>query len=306
MAGEPAVGSTRSLLEERLRADLTRFQKFLLLVLRNRIALIGLIIVLVFVTFAVVAPVIVGPYPTQFDRDEEPTPPAPPDAQHLLGTDRQGYDILTILVYGSRVSLLVGFLSASVAMLLGTSVGLVGGFYGRQVDQLLARATDFFLVIPWLPFVIVLSVIMGPSLNTTVIAISVVSWPTTARIVRSQVLSLRERLFVERARAIGAGDSHILWRHILPNVMPLVFAQGVLTISTAIFTEAFLSFFGLGPKDTISWGTMIEDSYTSLAMLRGMWWYFGPPGISITLVVLGFSMLSYALEEVLNPRLKRR
>lgn len=266
-------------------------------------ALTGLVIVSVFLAFAIIAPVIVGPYPSQFDRD---FPLQPPSDEHRLGTDRQGFDILTILVYGSRVSLLVGFLSAAVAMLLGTSVGLVAGFYGRHVDQLLSRATDFFLVIPWLPFVIVLSVILGPSLTTTVIAISVVSWPTTARIVRSQVLSLRERLFVERARAIGAGNRHILWRHILPNVMPLVFAQGVLTISTAIFTEAFLSFFGLGPRGTISWGTMIEDAYTSLAMLRGMWWYFGPPGISITLVVLGFSMLSFALEEILNPRLKRR
>lgn len=153
---------------------------------------------------------------------------------------------------------------------------------------------------------IVLSVILGPSLSTTIVAIAIISWPTTARIVRSQVLSLRERLFVERARAIGAGDGHILLKHILPNVLPLIFAQAVLTISTAIFTEAFLSFFGLGPVGSISWGTMIEDSWISLALLRGMWWYFGPPGAFITLVVLGFSLLSYGVEEVLNPRLKKR
>ncbi len=275
-------------------------------VVRNRIALAGLIIIVFFLGMALLGPVLVGRYPTPLDKDENPRPPAPPDAEHLLGTDWQGYDILTILIYGSQVSLLVGFSSAAVAMIVGTFVGLVAGYYGGGVDQVLARATDFFLVIPWLPFVIILGVILGGGLTTTIIAISIVSWPTTARIVRSQVLSLRERLFVERARAIGAGNSHILWRHILPNVMPLVFAQAVLTISSAVFTEAFLSFFGLGPRGIISWGTMIEDAYSSLAEFRGMWWYFGPPGVCIVSVVLGFSMLSYALEEILNPRLRKR
>ncbi|MGI0149344.1 MAG: ABC transporter permease, partial [Thermoplasmata archaeon] len=286
-----------SLVRERLRNDLRRFETFLRALVRNRLALVGLVIVLSFLAFALLAPLVVGPYPTTFDKDN---PLLAPSNRHPLGTDKQGFDILVILVYGSQISLLVGFTSAAVAMLLGTAVGLSGGYYGHQVDQVLARATDFFLVIPWLPFVIVLSVILGPSLLTTIIAIAIVSWPTTARIVRSQVLSLRERLFVERARAIGAGDGHVLWKHILPNVLPLIFAQAVLTISTAIFTEAFLSFFGLGPVGSISWGTMIEDSWISLALLRGMWWYFGPPGVFITLVVLGFSLLSYGLEEVLN------
>lgn len=303
MVGGEVAFARYSFLRERLRNDLRRFQAFLRSLIRNRLGLTGLVIVLVFLGFALLAPLAVGPYPTTFDKDN---PLLAPSNRHVLGTDRQGFDILTILVYGSQISLLVGFSSAAVAMLLGTAVGLTGGYYGRQVDQVLARATDFFLVIPWLPFVIVLSVILGPSLTTTIIAIAVVSWPTTARIVRSQVLSLRERLFVERARAIGASDGHVLWKHILPNVLPLIFAQAVLTISTAIFTEAFLSFFGLGPVGSISWGTMIEDSWTSLALLRGMWWYFGPPGVFITLVVLGFSLLSYGLEEVLNPRLKKR
>lgn len=304
MANETPVVRGTSLIQERILLDLKRFQKFLRNLVRNRIALVGLLIVLMFTVFAIAAPYLVGPYPTPLDRD--PNVLQAPSASHLLGTDRSGYDILTILVYGSRISLLVGFSSAAVAMLLGTSFGLVAGYYGRHIDQLLARITDFFLVIPWLPFVIVISLILGPGLATTIVAIAIVSWPTTSRVVRAQVLSLKERLFIERARAIGAGDSHILWRHILPNVMPLVFAQAVLTISNSIFTEAFLSFFGLGPQGVVSWGTMIQDSWTSFALLRGMWWYFGPPGLFITLVVLGFSMLSYGLEEVLNPRLKRR
>ena len=303
MVGAAVSRNHTSLFRERLRSDLRRFEAFVRALVRNRLAFVGLVIVLAFLAFALFAPIAVGPYPTTFDKDD---PLLPPSDRHALGTDKQGFDILVILVYGSQISLLVGFTSAAAAMLLGTAVGLTGGYYGRQVDQVLARATDFFLVIPWLPFVIVLSVILGPSLSTTIIAIAIISWPTTARIVRSQVLSLRERLFVERARAIGAGDGHVLVKHILPNVLPLIFAQAVLTISTAIFTEAFLSFFGLGPVGSISWGTMIEDSWISLALLRGMWWYFGPPGAFITLVVLGFSLLSYGVEEVLNPRLKRR
>lgn len=303
MATVSAVRERTSVMRERLVADLARFRKFGLEVLRNRIALAGLIIVVFFMVMAIVGPFFVGPYPTPLEKD---LPLLPPSSDHPLGTDRQGYDLLRLLIHGSRVSLLVGFSSAAVAMILGTFVGVVAGFYGRAVDQVLARATDFFLVIPWLPFVIILAVIFGPGLGTTILAISIVSWPTTARIVRSQVLSLRERLFVERARAIGAGDPHILWKHILPNVMPLVFAQAVLTISSAIFTEAFLSFFGLGPRGTISWGVMIEDAYATLAEFRGMWWYFVPPGVSIVSVVLGFSMLSYALEEILNPRLRKR
>lgn len=297
------VRKRSSLVWEKLEIDLTRFRKFLRTLLRNRIAFTGLVIVAFFGVLAVVGPFLVGPYPTTFDKDD---PLLEPSDRHPLGTDIQGFDNLVILVYGSQISLIIGLVSASVAMVVGTLIGLLGGFYGGAVDQMFARFTDFFLVIPWLPFAIVLSVILGPGLMTTITAIAIVSWPTTARIVRSQVLSLRERLFVERARAIGAGSSHILFRHILPNVMPLVFAQAILTISVAIFTEAFLSFFGLGPPGTISWGKMIEDSWSAFALLRGMWWYFGPPGLSITLVVLGFSMLSYGLEEVLNPRLKRR
>ncbi len=304
MATETASVRHTSLLQERLWLDLKRLRKFLQQLLRNRIALVGLIIVLTFLVFAVAAPVLVGPYPSPLDRDSNVL--QAPSSRHLLGTDKSGYDIFTILVYGSQISLLVGFSSAAVAMLLGTTFGLAAGFYGHHIDQLLARMTDFFLVIPWLPFVVVISIILGPGLATTIVAIAVVSWPTTSRVVRAQVLSLRERLFVERARAIGAGDTHILLKHILPNVMPLVFAQAVLTISNSIFTEAFLSFFGLGPQGVISWGTMVQDSWTSVALLRGMWWYFGPPGLFITLVVLGFSMLSYGFEEVLNPRLKHR
>jgi peptide/nickel transport system permease protein len=296
--------SEGSLLRDRLENDFKRFRRFLVQVLRNKMALAGLIIILTFLFLSVAAPLLVGPYPTQFQRM---TPLEPPTSAHPLGTDRQGYDILTLLVYGGQISLLIGFTSSLVAMVLGTSVGLLAGYYGGVTDQTLSRATDFFLVIPWLPFVIVIVSILGRSLITLITAIAIVSWPTTARVIRSQVLSLKERMFVEGARAVGAQDSYIVRKHILPNVMPLVWAEAVLTVSTAIFTEAFLSFFGLGVEGgIISWGKMVNDSYTALAELSGMWWYYLPPGAFIALVILGFALLGYGLEEVFNPALKRR
>ncbi len=275
-------------------------------VVRNKLSFVGLMIILFFLFLSVLAPLLVGPYPTPLDKV---TPLLPPSSAHPLGTDRQGYDLLTLDVYGGRISLLIGFTASLVAMVLGTTVGLVAGFYGGATDQTLARITDFFLVIPWLPFVIILVRVFEPKLSTIILAIAIVSWPTTARVIRSQVLSIKERLFIERARAVGAGKLYIIRKHVLPNVMPLVWAEAVLTISSAVFTEAFLSFFGLSSKEAgtiFSWGTLVNDSYNALATIQGMWWYFAPPGLMITVVVLGFAMLGYGLEEILNPSLKRR
>ncbi len=294
-----------ALVRERLQNDLLRFRKFMGQVLRNRLAMTGLVIILVFVGMAILAPVLVGPYPGFLGL---PAPFQAPSAAHPLGTDRIGRDILTLLVYGSQISLIVGLAASAVAMVVGTGVGLLAGFYGKMTDQLLSRVTDFFLVIPWLPFVLALVAVLGGGLVTVVFAIAVVSWPTTARVIRSQVLTLKERLFIERARAVGARNLYIVRKHILPNVMPLVWAEAVLTISSAIFTEAFLAFFGLTryAGGLVSWGTMVNDSYTTIALPEGMWWYFLPPGLLVTLMVLGFAMLGYGLEEIFNPALRRR
>ncbi len=247
---------------------------------------------------------LVGPYQSALNLAGDNLPPS---AAHPLGTDGQGHDILNLLTYGTQVDLVVGFAASLAAMVLGTSVGLVAGYYGRITDQVLSRITDFFLVIPWLPFVLVLvTILQPPSLATIVFAIALVSWPTTARIIRSQVLSIKERQFIERARAVGAGKAYIIAKHILPNVMPLVWAEAVLTVSSAIFTEAFLSFFGLGPPGVQTWGQMVNLAYNANSMLNGQWWWFAPPGIFITTLVLGFAMLGYGIEEILNPALKRR
>ena len=292
-----------SLFRERLLLDLSRGKKMLLQILRNKLSLAGVVIILFFVCMALFATLLVGPYQSALNLASDNEPPS---AQHLLGTDGTGHDILNLLVYGTQVDLIVGFAASLAAMILGTTVGLVAGYYGRVTDQHLSRMTALFLVIPWLPFLLVLVSILEPSLATIVFAIALVSWPTTARLVRAQVLSLKQRQFIERAKAVGAGRGYIIARHILPNVMPLVWAEAVLTVSGAIFTEAFLSFFGLGPPGVQTWGQMVNLAYNGGAMLSGQWWYFLPPGVCITTLVLGFALLGYGIEEVLNPALKRR
>ena len=168
------------------------------------------------------------------------------------------------------------------------------------------RFTDIFLVIPALPFMLLIGAIAGPSLLNMILVIGVVSWPGTARIVRAQTLSVKEKQYIERARSIGAGDVHIIKTHILPNVIPIIFANTVLMIAFAILMESTLSFLGLGDPLAISWGSMLHFAFSSLAMSNGAWWYFVPPGLCIALVVLGFTFLGYAMDEILNPKLRNR
>jgi len=307
MATDLVIHEPPGLFEERVRVALTRARVFGTELVRNRLALAGLVIIVVLVAISLAAPLLVGPYPAFIGLGPRLLPPSLWD--HPLGTDGNGFDVLTLVVYGGRVSLLIGFVSSGVAMLLGTTVGLLAGYYGRFTDQILARAIDFFLVIPWLPFAIILVAVLGASLSTIILAIAIVSWPTTARVIRSQVLTLKERMFIERAKAVGASGRYVVWRHILPNVMPLVWAEAVLTISSAVFTEAFLAFFGFAARDPgsiFSWGTIVNDAYAGSAAIGGKWWWLIPPGLLITVTVLGFAMLGYGLEEVMNPPLKRR
>jgi peptide/nickel transport system permease protein len=168
------------------------------------------------------------------------------------------------------------------------------------------RVTDWFLVLPWLALAIVLASLLGPSLVTIIVVIGVTSWPSTARIVRAQVLTLKERPYVERARALGASDWHLITRHILPNVFPVIFANTILIVAIAIITEATLSFLGLGDPLHVSWGTMLHFAFEEGAASTGAWWYLLPPGVAIVLVTLAFTMCGYALDEILNPRIRER
>ena len=231
---------------------------------------------------------------------------AHPSAQHWLGTTEQGSDVFSQLLVGARVSIVVGFAAALISAVLGAAVGLLGGYFGGWTDRGLDALENWFLVIPTLPLMIVLARLLEPSLGVLIAVIGLTSWAGTGRIVRSQVLTLRERAFVERARALGASDTYIIRTHILPNTLPLIFANTVLIVAVAILSEAALAFLGLGDPTRISWGSMLENAFSSGAPSAGAWWYVIPPGLCITLLVLSVSMLGYLFEEHVNPRLREQ
>ena len=227
--------------------------------------------------------------------------------EHPFGTDYQGRDVFTRTAHGTLASLTVGFMAMGISMGLGTIVGLASGYWGGWKDEVIMRINDVFLSIPWLVLMIVISAILGQqSLFTVIIVIGVTGWSTTARIVRSQVLSLKERQFVERAKAIGAGDWHIMKKHIFPNVVPIVFANAILTIAISILSESTLSFLNLGPQDVETWGKVLEDAYSTGAVVGGQYPFIVMPGLCIVFVVLAFTFIGYAMDEVLNPKLRKR
>jgi peptide/nickel transport system permease protein len=228
----------------------------------------------------------------------------PPSVQHWLGTDELGRDVFRATLAGSRISLLVGVLATAISIIVGTILGLIAGYYHGFWGNVLMRVTDFFLVLPLLPLIIILAAIFGQSFVITIMVIGFTSWPSTTRIVRSQVLSLRERQFVERIRSLGARDTRIIGIHILPNVLPLIFANTVLVIAGSILAEATLAFLGLGDPVRVSWGTMLHFAFVSGAAGRGAWWYLVPPGVGIVWVVLGFILVGHTLDSILNPRLR--
>jgi peptide/nickel transport system permease protein len=226
-----------------------------------------------------------------------------PSSAHLLGTTEVGADVFSQLLVGARVSIVVGFSAAIISAVLGASVGLIGGYFGGHTDKAFDAFENWFLVIPQLPLMVVLARLLSPSLSVLIFVIGITSWAGTGRIVRSQVLTLKERAFVERARALGAGDWHIIRRHIFPNALPLIFANTVLIVAVAILAEASLSFLGLGDPTKISWGTMLENGFSSGAPSANAWWYIVPPGLCITVLVSAIGLLGYVFEQKVNPRL---
>jgi peptide/nickel transport system permease protein len=273
--------------------------------LRHRMGVVGAVMLLIAIIVAMAAPILAPYDPYAVVRVGIDDIYRAPSIEHPLGTDDGGKDVLSSLIYGARVSLIVGFAAAAIALVIGGLVGIVAGYRGGWIGSLLMRITDFFLVIPDLALQIVLVAIIGPSLGTIIFVIGVLGWTTTARLVRSQTLSVRERKYVMRARAIGAGDAHILRRHIMPAVLPLMLANMVLVISLAILSESTLAFLGLGDPTVISWGQMLNFAFGRGAVSAGAWWALIPPGMAIVWVVLATTLLGTALEDALNPRLKR-
>jgi peptide/nickel transport system permease protein len=279
-----------------------RLKKKLKLVWHSRMGMLGLVILMVFVSMALLAPIFINFDPSKFSNEMF----LHPSSEHWLGTDEVGRDVFAELMYGSRISMAIGVTASAICVTIGGLIGIIAGYRGGLTGEALMRFTDIFLVIPALPFMLLISALLGPSLTNMILVIGVLSWPGTARIVRAQVLSIKERTFIERARAIGAGDAHIIRKHVLPNVIPLIFANTILIIAVAILMESTLSFLGLGDPLAMSWGAMLHFAFVSLAMSNGAWWYFVPPGVCIASVVLGFTFLGYAMEEILNPKLRRR
>ncbi|MFB7274860.1 ABC transporter permease [Streptomyces sp. NPDC056244] len=294
-----AVPSAASIARARRRASLIRFwQQYH----THRAGLFGLAGLALVALTALAAPLLVG-------SDVQSVTQAPgkaleaPSGQFLLGTDQFGRPLLGLLIWGARISLTVGLLAAALSVAIGTLVGVMAGHFGGWPATVTMRITDWFLVMPTLVLAIVLATVMSRSVWTVIVAIGVTSWPTTARLVRAQTIAVESRPYIERARALGGGHGHIMTRHVLPNVMPLVLAQTTLGISSAILTEATLAFLGLGDPTIVSWGGMLQDAREAGAVSSGHWWYLAPPGLAIAFVALAFTLCGRAVETVLNPKL---
>jgi peptide/nickel transport system permease protein len=266
---------------------------------------IGFSIVLVLVLMGVFAPYL-APYPYHELNVKEMT--LPPSWEHPLGTNHYGEDLLSRVIWGSRVSLLVGFTAATLSVIIGTLIGMVGGYYGGVPDSILMRITDLFLSVPTLPLMLIFAALFGKGLPNIILVLSILGWTGTARMVRSETLSLKERPLTEAAKAIGATDTRILGHHVLPNVLPLILASMVLSIVNAILGEAWVSFLGFGVslEEPPSWGIILYWADLKLAVINNYWWWIVPPGLLLMLLVLGFAFMSHALDQVLNPRLRRR
>jgi peptide/nickel transport system permease protein len=258
------------------------------------------IVLLIYVGIAVFAPLI-APY------DPYAVTGAPlehPDSEHLLGTNATGQDILSQLIYGTRVTLLVGFGAALISCVISTFVGIQAGYYGGLFDEVVMRVVDIFMTIPLFPLLLVLTLFFTPGIFTAAVLMGVLGSTHGIRVIRSQVMSIRHANFIEGARAIGAGDLHIMSRHILPNIMPLVTVKFVSSTQHYLLMGVGLSFLGLGDPMVIDWGQMIQQAYSSGGFALGLWWWLLPPGLAVVGISLALALLGYSDEERVNPRLE--
>ncbi len=288
---------------------------------RDKMALFGLCIFAVFAIVAVFAPQIAPNDPLtplknnegDWIKDAMPYWLAEPGEDEeegytnnfLLGTTNIGRDIYSQLIHGSRSALLVGFSAAAAVAVIGTVVGLLAGYYGGLVDAILMRAADVAFGIPFIPFIIVVSAFLDPSIWNVVVAMAALLWRDTGRVIRSQVLVIKEQAFVSAARVSGASDLRIIFVYIAPSILPLTFLYGSFAIAWAILTEASVSFLGFSDPETISWGFMLQDAFNSLALSREAFYWIVPPGLCIMLTVMAGFFIGRGYEEVLFPRLRR-
>lgn len=265
----------------------------------------GLAVLLVFCVLALVAPLFIGPDQLDVTKVDGPLLAAP-SGHYPLGTDLAGRNVLLLLIWGSRESLRIGIIATALTVVIGAGVGIVAGHYGGLVGRVLMHVTDWFIALPSLPLAISLAAVLGQGETSITIAIAATSWTATARLVRAQTLAVEARPFVERARALGAGDRQIMVRQVLPNVMPLILVSSTLTVAGSLLSEATLTFLGLGNPASVTWGEMLNDAFFNGAFTADAWWYLLPPGLAILVVVLGFTLTGRAVEHVLDPRMENK
>lgn len=270
---------------------------------RDPLAVASLVVVLAFILGAIFAPLLT-PYPEQGRGDPNILEKfQPPSRTHLLGTDYLGRDVLARILYGGRVSLSMGLLVVALAVLIGTPLGALAGYYGGRWDNLIMRITDMFLAFPPLLLAMAIAAALGPSFTNAMIAIALTWWPWYTRLVRAQVLSLRERHFIEAARSIGVTNFTIIRRHVLPNILTPVLVQGTMDLGSAILTGAAISFIGLGVQaPTAEWGSMISQGRIYFIERP---WFAGAAGMAIFLVTLAFNLLGDAVRDAADPRTRR-
>lgn len=268
-------------------------------------AVTGLVLLLAIVVMALAAPLFIHPDQLTVINATGPSL-AGPSAHFPLGTDQAGRSVLTLLIWGTRASLAIGVIATALTMALGALIGLLAGHYGGITSRLLMAVTDWFIALPALPLAIALAAVLGQGTVSITVAIAVTSWPGTARLIRAQTLAVEARPFIERARALGAGDRQLMLRQVLPNIAPLILVSSTLTVGGAIISETTLTFLGLGDPTQVSWGSMISQALGEGAVTQGAWWYILPPGVAIVIVVLAVTLVGRATEAILNPRMQGR
>ncbi len=276
---------------------------------QSRVGVLGIAILVIFFILAIastIPPKIDEMYVPLYGTDPDIIGFSQPSLKHPLGTDFMGRDLFSQLLEGAKWGLAVGITAALASVIVGTVVGLVSGYFGGTIDTLLQRMADIVLTLPSIPLILVIGAALGRlSIWNIVILIGMLGWPSTSKVIRSQVLSLRERPFIESARVSGASDSRIIFRHIAPNVLPLSFLYMTFGVTGAILTEAALSFLGLGDPSTVSWGMMLQWCFTSGNTFRAPFWLL-PPGLCITFLALSFYLIGIGTEQIVNPRLRER
>ncbi|RWB69688.1 ABC transporter permease [Mesorhizobium sp.] len=304
---------TQSNIQARKRPGAARLRAFLRIFFSYRGAQLGIVCLLFFIVVAAIPDTLVGPLETAANATGDFL--APPESRHLLGTEEVGRDVLNLVVHGARISLTIALLATVITLIVGTIVGITSGYFGGWIDVCLMRLTDFFFVIPSFVLAMVITPVVlevvgrgreilgfRPSLFVVVVVIGMTGWAFIARIIRSQTLTLKQRTFIDRARVVGSGNFSIMVRHILPNLVPQIAANGALVVANAIYVETSLSFLGLGDPLQPSWGTLLSLAQRAGAASAGAWWYLCAPGVCVLAVSLSFVLIGNALDDTLNPR----